>query len=207
MKHRSLIIILIVCSVIVLFLWVFWPRAKNTSEICIDATNSGARQKYAFEQIIPCLNTVEKVTEFMSNNITYDVDYDTRERGGNEYTPAYNIYTRGIDDADGYAILECYILEKNDFDAFVIGLSIENPVGSNVCGIRNSDGTILTLTGTEKTEGPFNTLEDTASYYKNKGWMSNEGSIRTIKASQIVNTTTDNTNPSVLELPWIISGK
>ena len=175
----------------------------STPDVCAGAAAAGARQNFSFEQIIPCLNTVPKVSEFMKNNIQYDVEYDIRERGRNEYVPASVVYERGIDDADGYAILQCYLLERNGFDAYMIGLSIDTPVGSNVCGVNNADGTVLVLEGEGQTAGPFNSFTDLAAYYTDKGWMQSGGSLITLRASQVTQVTTDFTSPSVLELPWI----
>ena len=179
------------------------PAPTVEPDVCAGATTAGARQRFTFEQILSCLNSVDKVSAFMANNITYDVEYDTRERGGNEYVPAVVVYERGIDDADGHAILQCYLLEENGWDAFVIGLSIDSPIGSNVCGIKNSDGTILVLEGAGQTAGPFNSLSDLAKYYININWMQRGGTFRTLKASQVTRVTTDQTSPGVLELPWV----
>jgi hypothetical protein len=137
----------------------------------------------------------------MKNNVTYDVEYDLRERGGNEYVPAPVVYERGIDDGDGYAILQCWFLEQNGWDAFMIGLSIDSPTGSNACGV-NSDGKLLVLEGEGLTAGPFDSLAGAARHYIDIGWMTDGGSLRTLKASQVTRMTTDSTTPSVLELPW-----
>ncbi len=179
------------------------PAMTSTASVCAGATDAGARQKFTFEQIMPCLSTVSQVGTFMTNNVKYDVEYDIRERGGNEYVPARIVYERGIDDADGYAILQCYCLEASNWDAFVIGLSIESSLGSNVCGVRNADGTILVLEGEGRTAGPFGSFAETAKYYIDKGWMQSGGSLRTLKASQLTQITTDFTAPSVLDLPWV----
>lgn len=139
----------------------------------------------------------------MATNIKSDVAYDAREGGGNEYVPASVVYERGIDDADGNAILQCYLFERNGWDAFMIGLSVDTPIGSNVCGVNNADGTILALEAEGRTAGPFNSFTNIAIYYANKGWMQSGGSLMTLKASQVTQVTTDFTSPSVLELPWV----
>lgn len=170
---------------------------------CSGSTEKGARQKFTFEAIVSCLDTAEKVSAFMANNIEYDIGYDMREQSGNEYTPAAVIYERGIDDADGHAILQCYFLEMNGWDAFVIGLSIESPVGSNVCGILTDDGSLLALAGGGVTQGPFDSFSSLARFYIELDWMESGGTLRTIKASQINQIITDHTAPAVLELPWV----
>jgi len=175
----------------------------SASDLCAGATDPGARQKYSFEQIVPCLNTPDTVGAFVASNVGYDVEYDVRERGGNEYVPAQLVYERGIDDADGHAILQCYLLEENGWDAFVVGLSIESPLGSNVCGVRNPDGTLLILQGEGRITDPFDSLADAARYYIDKGWMQEAGTLRTLRASQVTGLTTDATSPSVLQLPWV----
>ena len=56
----------------------------------------------------------------MANNVTYDSEYDMREFGEIQYEPAALVYERGIDDANGYAVLECHILEQNGWDALQV---------------------------------------------------------------------------------------
>jgi hypothetical protein len=81
----------------------------------------------------------------MKNNITYDQKWDMAA-GGNEYAPAWLVYERGSDDCDGHAIIQCYFLEANGWDAYMIGLSIEGGgPGHNVCGVNLPDGRILVL--------------------------------------------------------------
>lgn len=176
----------------------------SSSDLCAGATDPGARQKFSFGQIVPCLSTPDKVRAFVASNVVYDVEYDVRERGGNEYVPAQLVYERGVDDADGHAILQCFFLEENGWDAFVVGLSIETPVGSNVCGVRNPDGTLLILQGDGRITDPFDSLADAAEYYIDKGWMQEGGTLRTLRASQVTGLTTDATSPSVLQLPWVM---
>jgi hypothetical protein len=74
----------------------------------------GARTKYTFKQIVPLLSSPQLVSLFMKNNVKLDGDYDNRVCGGNYYYPASLVYQNGIDDSDGHAILQCYILEKTD---------------------------------------------------------------------------------------------
>ena len=181
----------------------YTPAPTGTPDVCAGATAPGARQKFTFEQIVPCLKTAPQVSAFMMNNMKYDVEYDIRERGGNEYAPAGVVYERGVDDADGFAILECYFLERNGSDAFVIGLSIESPTGGNVCGV-NTNGAILVLGGAGEVGGPFNSLADLARYFISKNWMKSGGTLRTLQASKVTQITTDKTTPDVLGLAWVL---
>jgi hypothetical protein len=181
---------------------------ENTEEIavtpdaCARATEPGARKRFTLEQIIPCLDTLSEVNSFMKNNITYDIKYDIREHGGNEYVPASVIYQRGIDDSDGYAILQCYLLEENGWEVVMVGLSIEASVGSNVCGVNTAEG-ITILEGTGQMAGPFNSITEMAEHCTSTNWMERDGNVRTLKASQVAQITTDSTSPSVLGLPCV----
>ncbi len=163
---------------------------------CDDATTAGARTRYTFQEIIPCLDTIEKVSQFMSNNMMYDGAYDTRERGGNEYAPAWLVYERGVDDCDGHAILQCYFLESNGWDAVILGLNIDGPTGHNVCAVTTQDS-VTVLDNLGSIVGSFATIEDAALHYINAS-----DTLRSIRASQITQITTDSTTPSVLGLPW-----
>ncbi|MCL4396512.1 MAG: hypothetical protein M1482_17200 [Chloroflexi bacterium] len=147
------------------------------------------------------MKTVSQVAEFMKNNVKYDVEYDIREHGAIEYEPAALVYERGIDDANGYATLECYLLERNGWNAFIIGLSIETPAGSNICGI-DIDGKIQVLEGAGRMSGPFSSFADLAQHYAGIDWMKAGGSVRSLKASKVIQVTTDRTSPDILGLPW-----
>ncbi|MBC8446905.1 MAG: SH3 domain-containing protein [Chloroflexi bacterium] len=161
----------------------------------------GARERYLFDEIVPLLSTPELVSRFMKNNVRWDGSYDPTVCGGNEYDPAWMVYQHGVDDCDGHAILQCYLLERNDWDAYMIGLSVEGPVGHNVCGV-NMDGAILVLDNEGWIVGPFNSLAEVAKHYIGKGWMKDGGSLRTMRASQIAQVTTDYTTPKVTDMPW-----
>jgi glucose/arabinose dehydrogenase len=84
-----------------------------------------------------------------------------------------------------------------------ISLSIEGGgPGHNVCGVNLPDGRILVLDNEGFVEGYFNSLAEVARHYIAKGWMWEGGSLRTIRASQITQITTDYTTPKVTDLPW-----
>ena len=186
------------------------PLPTNTPDPCFGATARDARQRFAFEAILSCLKTPALVSEFMRNNVKWDGGYDPREHGGNEYAPAWLVYERGIDDCDGHAILQCYLLERNGWDAYVVGLSIEGGgkeicgecPGHDVCAVSVKDGRILVMDNEGTVEGYFGSLPDVARHYIAKGWMWKGGSLRTMLASQVTQVTTDYTTPKVTDLPW-----
>lgn len=148
-----------------------------------------------------CLSTPDLVSRFMRNNITYTQEWDKKECG-NEYVPAWLVYKRGSDDCDGHAILQCYILEQHGWDAFMIGLNIEGPIGHNVCGV-NTGGRILVLDNGGWMEGYFDTLAEIARHYIDKGSMPDGGTLRTIRAS-VITEPLSGCRYHVRKLPWAL---
>jgi hypothetical protein len=177
------------------------PRATPQDHYCNDAMKSGSRTVFTFEEIVPCLDTIEKVSEFMKNNMMYDAAYDAHERSSNEYVPAYLVYERGVDDCDGHAILQCYLLEKNGYDAVMLGLSIDTPTGWNACAVTTKDG-IFVLDVMGEVIGPFGSIEEAAQHF-----ISPDLHLGTLLASQVTQITTNDTNPNVLNLPWTMIWK
>ncbi len=86
-----------------------------------DYLRVGARDKYSFEEIVSFLSSPVMVGTFMKNNVVLDPGYDNRIYSTNQYDPARMVYENGID-GDGYAILQCNLLEKNGWNAVMAGL-------------------------------------------------------------------------------------
>jgi len=140
----------------------------------------------------------------MADNIKRDDAWDTKTCGEICYDPAWLVYQNGVDSLHGLVTLECYFLEENGWDAYHIGLAIELPTGTNLCGV-NVNGSVLVLDADGKTAGTFDSLADVARYYINHEGVGAGGQLRTIKASQITEVATNRTTPSILELPWVIN--
>jgi hypothetical protein len=143
------------------------------------------------------LSSLKLVSLFMENNTTYDAKWD-KAAGGNEYVPAWVIYERGSDDCDGHAILQCYILEQNGMDAYMIGLGVDTAEGHNVCGWFSDKG-IVVLDNQGEIVGTYNTLADVAGAYRHLGWMEQGGTLRTVRASAVDRRLT---GAEVEQLPW-----
>jgi hypothetical protein len=144
----------------------------------------------------------------MKNNLAWDGDWDNKVAGGNEYAPAWVVYERGVDDCDGHAILQAYILKQNGYEAYAVGISIigPNPLGHNVAGYRdkNSPSEIWSLNNSGEMIGPFSSWEELAQWYIDHGYAYANGTIRLFDPFGITQPTTDNTHPSVLELPQTV---
>ncbi len=176
-------------------------RPTPLGNLCDHATEAGARTNYTFEEISPCLDSIDKVSEFTQHNMMYDPAYDAHERSSNEYVPAYLVYERGVDDCDGHAILQCYFLEKNGFDAVMLGLSIDTPTGWNACAVTTKDGVYVLDVMGEKL-GPYTSIEEAALEF-----ITPDLHLGTLLASQVTQITTNDSNPRVLDLPWVMVWK
>jgi predicted transglutaminase-like cysteine proteinase len=125
----------------------------------------------------------------------YDGAYDTRERGINEYAPAWLVYQRGVDDCDGHAILQCSFLEMNGGDAYMLGMGLPKASGHNVCAVDTNDG-IIVLDNMGGIVGPFDSFESAALHYIHTDeWFG------MIRASQITEIVTGNVRSA---LSWIV---
>jgi len=171
-------------------------RPTPLGNICDHATEAGARTTYTFTEILPCLDSIDKVSEFVQHNMMYDAAYDAHERSSNEYVPAYLVYERGVDDCDGHAILQCYFLEKNGYDAVMLGLSIDTPTGWKTCAVTTKDGVFVLDVMGEKL-GPYSSIEEAALHF-----ITPDLHLGTLLASQVTQITTNDSNPRVLDLPW-----
>ncbi len=178
------------------------PVISQTIDICAGSTEPDARTRLTFEEIVPCLDTVDKVSTFMANNMERDDGWDLKECGEICYSPASLVYQKGVNSLHGLVTLECYFLEKNGLNAYHIGLAIELPSGTNLCGV-DVDGGVLVLDYDGKIVGTFESLIDVVSYYADLG-VGTGGQLRTIKASQITEVATNHTSPSILELSWVV---
>jgi hypothetical protein len=138
----------------------------------------------------------------MRNNIAWDPDWDNKAAGQNEYAPASVIYERGVDDCDGHATLQAYILKKNGYEAYNVGISIIGPLGHNVAAyVTKSDPPqIWSLNNYGQQIGPFGSWEDLAQWYIDHGYAAADGTIRLFDPFGIDQITTD----KVLELPQVI---
>lgn len=144
----------------------------------------------------------------MKNNMEWDPGWDAKVAGMNEYAPAWVVYKRGVDDCDGHATLQAYILKKNGYEAYNVGISIigPNPLGHNVAAFRDKKdpSKIWSLNNNGELIGPFASWETLAQWYIDHGYAYAKGTIRLFDPFGITQITTDNTVPSVLELPQTI---
>jgi len=154
----------------------FTPTPKITIEaaedLCAAATESGARTAFSFEEILPCLDTPDRLVAFMQNNLTYDGDWDNRNFGDNAYSPARDVYTNGMDDCDGLAEFAACVLSSHGYEAYNIGISILGSKGHNVTGYVDRDGQIYAISNGLGVDGPFSSFEELAQLYIDQGFAS-----------------------------------
>ncbi len=141
------------------------PPAAATPDACAGATSGGARQKFTFEQIAPCLDKPESLVAFMRNNLAWDGGWDNKTYGDNAYSPAWEVYENGIDDCDGLAEFAACVLSRNGYEAYNVGISILGPAGHNVAGYVGKDGLKYAINNGQDIEGPFDSWEALAQSY------------------------------------------
>ena len=148
------------------------PLPTNTPDPCYGATVQGARQRFGFDQIVPCLYTPAKVVAFMTANLRhFGGDWDQVTYGGNTYTPAWEVYANGTDDCDGLAEFAACVLRRNGYEAYNVGISINSSFGHNVAGFVNpKDGKVYAINNGTEIDGPFASWEELAKYFIDKGY-------------------------------------
>ncbi len=173
-----------------------------TPDSCAGATSIGARQRFTFEQIVPCLNTPQKLVDFMLTNLSFDPGWDNKTFGAfNVYSPAVEVYVNGADDCDGLAGFAACILSMNGYEAYNVGVSILGPSGHNVAGYIDRDGLKYSISNGQKVDGPFNTWEELAQFYIDSGIAAPPDGVIWLFHPCISNRTI---GEAVLDLPHIV---
>jgi hypothetical protein len=148
-----------------------------TSDACAGATESSAREHFTFSQITPCLNTPEKMIMFVLNNMQWQPDYDETNFGENVYLPVEEVYKNGADDCDGMAEFIACVLNKNGYEAYNVGISVNHPWGFNVAGYIGENGKMYAIINKPQPDGPFDTWEELAQVYIDAGLAEPDGII------------------------------
>jgi hypothetical protein len=85
------------------------PKPTGTPGPCYGATSSGARQRFTFEKIVPCLTTPHLISQFMRNNLRFMYD----ESGRNYFQNARETFVRGGGDCEDSAMFAFEVLSQN----------------------------------------------------------------------------------------------
>lgn len=149
--------------------------STTASDACERAMESGARERFSFEQITPCLDTPENIIAFLQTNMQWQPDYDEVNYGGNVYLPAGEVYQNGTDDCDGLAELIACALSRNGYEAYNVGISVNRPWGFNVAGYVGEDGKIFAITNNPQPEGPFESWAELAQVFIDAGLAEPDG--------------------------------
>jgi hypothetical protein len=161
-----------------------------------DYVTTGARERYAFEEIVPLLKTPKLVWRFMVNNIEYDYGLGDRAKKArpaeekraiaraNQPLPGREVYDRGIGLCHAHAVLQCTILERNGYDALVIKVPEyahyhgQGRRGHSVCGVNVKGGKILVLDNAGLKMRRYDSLKEVFQRY------GNHAGLQTIRASE-----------------------
>ena len=146
------------------------PSPSETVDACLAAMDPGANRRFSFEEITECLTTAEDLLLYMKSNLKHGGGgWDHEFFGENAYSPAREVFERGVDDCDGLAEFGACILQMNGIEAYNVGISILGPLGHNVTGFVGKDGLIYSIHNGESLDGPFTTWVELAEYYIEKG--------------------------------------
>jgi hypothetical protein len=133
-------------------------------------TESGARQKYSYDEIVLHLDTPSLLLAFMRNNLKWQGNWDMVHYGGNTYATAAEVYANGVDDCDGLAEFGACVLSSHGFEAYNVGVSIDSQLGHNITGfVDPGDGKMYAINNGREQVGPFNSWLELAQYFIDKG--------------------------------------
>lgn len=150
------------------------PAAESK---CVGATDSAANTHFSFDEIVSCLNTPEKMTVFLQNNMVWDPEWDIKNFNHNAYLPASEVYANGVDDCDGMAEFIACVLSQNGYEAYNVAISIKGLWGFNAGGYVGKDGLKYAFSSNAQPDGPFLTWEELAQSYIDLGLAKPDGVI------------------------------
>ncbi|NPV87835.1 MAG: protein kinase [Anaerolineae bacterium] len=134
---------------------------------CAGAVLPGAREKFTFDAILPCLSSPQMVQKFMANNLT---PIDAFEVYGEAiYPPAQVVYEEGKADCPGMSEFAACVLSKHGYEAYNVGISHLGRHGLNVTGFVGKDGKLYAIPMGRAINGPFKSWEELAQFYIDKG--------------------------------------
>lgn len=140
-------------------------KAYSLNVLLHDAwTNTATSNSYRssrwedFDEVVDRLNSPGLISVYTGANIKY------QEEAVNEYVPARLVFERKVDDCDGFATFQSYLLRANGYEAWNVGLAIGTPTGHNVCGYIK-DGSYWVLDVGGRMKGPFRSLDELADSY------------------------------------------
>jgi len=127
-----------------------------------------------FQETISSLDSPQKLSQWMIENIKSESYYEREKESGTRYTPTpQETFETRSGNCRVFAVFACYILQYHGYEAEILSIKVESDESMNhvVCVYR-SDGSLYVINN-GRMEGPYQNYEDIASAH-HEGWSSYE---------------------------------
>jgi len=127
-----------------------------------------------FQETISALDSPQKLSQWMIENIKGESYYEREKESGTLYTPnPQETFEARSGNCRVFAAFACYILQYHGYEAEILGIKVESDESMNhaVCVYR-SDGSLYAI-NSGRMEGPYQNYEDISSAH-HEGWSSYE---------------------------------
>jgi len=127
-----------------------------------------------FQAAVSSLDTPEKLSQWMIENLTGESYYEQEKESGTRYTsPPDEIFETRNGNCRVFAVFACYILQYHGYEAEILSIKVASDESMNhvVCVYRSDDSLYVINNG--RMEGPYQNYEDIASVH-HEGWSSYE---------------------------------
>ena len=123
-----------------------------------------------FREKLSSLDTPQKLSQWMLNNINLESHYERwKETGVNYIAPPEETFENRVGCCAEFAVFACYVLRYHGYDAKILRIAVEsNPSKNHAVCVYPSSGSLYTI-NVGRIEGPFQTYEDIA-FDHDKDW-------------------------------------
>ncbi len=125
-----------------------------------------------FQETINLLDSPQKLSQWMIENIKSESYYEREKESGTSYTPTpQETFEARSGNCRVFAVFACYILQYHDYEAEILSIKVESDESMNhvVCVYR-SDGSLYVINN-GRMEGPYQNYEDIA-FAHHEDWSS-----------------------------------
>jgi len=123
-----------------------------------------------FQEAISSLDTPEKLSQWMINNIKYESHYEKwKETGVNYIASPEETFNNKVGCCAEFAVFACHVLECHGYDAEILRVAVESdPSKNHVVCVYQSSGSLYTI-NVGRIKGPYGAYEDIA-FDHHKDW-------------------------------------
>jgi hypothetical protein len=127
-----------------------------------------------FQETVISLDSPEKLSQWMIENIKVESYYEQEKESGASYTsPPDETFETRSGNCRVFAVFACYVLQYHDYEAEILTIKVASDESMNhvVC-VYHSDGSLYVINN-GRMEGPYRNYEDIASAH-HEDWSSYE---------------------------------